>query len=179
MKPPSTIAEPGWRALGVLVLVVAVLAVVAGIALPERQAAGLAATPEVGYGPSERRMLAQVDHAVWVPRGLRTGWRPIATEVSGGGDEPSQWRLGFLTPSRTYASVNQSDEPAGPYIKRLTSDGVPEGRQRVNGVWWSRHLRESKDQRSLTRTAGPVTIVVSGTATYAELAQLATALRPA
>lgn len=171
--------EPGWRSLGVVVLVVAALALVAAVALPSRRAEGRAATPTVDYAPSVDRMRDIAGHAVWVPRGLGAGWRPIATEVSGGGGEPSQWRLGFLSPGGEYAAVAQSDEPSGPYAKRLTSDGVPQGGQRVNGVPWSRYLRESKDQRSLVRTAGPVTIVVSGTASYAELGRLAGALRHA
>ncbi|MQA95534.1 MAG: DUF4245 family protein [Streptosporangiales bacterium] len=169
----------GNTRLALLVGVVALLGVAGAVALPERQAAGRAATPVVDYAPSVARMRAEAGHAVFMPRGLRAGWRPIATEVSGGDGAPVQWRLGFLAPSGGYAAVDQSDEPAASYTKRLTSDGVPQGAQRVNGVSWARFYRESKGQRSLVRTAGPVTIVVSGTASYSELAGLATALRPA
>src|SRR5262249_31705048 len=93
---------------------------------------------------------------------------------------PVSWHLGFNTPSKEYAALEESNEApdgAGNFIDRMTSQGHPDGTLQVAGVTWARTFRPDKKQRSLVRRLPGLTLVVTGTASYEELAVLAGSLR--
>jgi uncharacterized protein DUF4245 len=52
------------------------------------------------------------------------------------------------------------------------------GSRQVAGATWAEYHREDKRQRSLVRLLPGVTLVVTGTASFDELAVLAASLRP-
>jgi hypothetical protein len=137
--------------------------------------------PTVDYSAQLWAMRADAPYTAHAPEGLPAGWRATSSRVHGldGGDDPVAWHLGFLTPTGEYAAVEQSNEQAPDYIPRMTSIKKTIGTQPVNGVAWNRHHREDKNARSLVRTLpSGVTLVVTGTASFAELGVLATALKP-
>lgn len=109
---------------------------------------------------------------------LPKGWR--ATSVTYGPVPSSQaegtaWHLGFLTPKEDYVAVEQSDAKAGPYIADVTQQAKKTDKtQRIDGKEWVRYEGEKYD--ALVRTEPGVTTVVTGTASFGQLTEMAAAL---
>jgi Protein of unknown function (DUF4245) len=119
----------------------------------------------------------------WAPQGLPAKWHCTSSRLSGGGN-PVSWHAGYVTPSGQYAALEQSNEtPADQFIARMTNvnpktPGSLKGTREIAGATWSEYFRKDKKQSSLVRELPGVTLVVSGTASYDELAVLAGSLRP-
>ena len=62
-------------------------------------------------------------------------------------------------------------------MSRETNRGLVDGTLEVAGRSWEKRYRPAKEVRSLVLRDGGVTVVVTGTASYDELARLAVALR--
>ncbi len=123
---------------------------------------------------------AVAPYAAQAPEGLPAKWYPTSSRLSGKAGGPIAWHLGFFTPQKRYAALEESNETAGGhggFIDRMTSQGAPDGSAQIAGATWSRTFRKDKDQRSLVRSLPGVTLVVSGTASYDELAVLAGSLK--
>nr|WP_208828202.1 DUF4245 domain-containing protein [Streptomyces ficellus] len=115
-------------------------------------------------------------YPVLAPEGLAKDWTP--TSVAYDREEGNAWHLGFLTPDRQYVAVEQSTAASGKYIAGVTHDARDTGRtQAVAGRAWQRWEGPKYDALVL-RDKG-VTTVVTGTATWEQLARMASALRPA
>ncbi|MBC6467120.1 DUF4245 domain-containing protein [Actinomadura alba] len=135
--------------------------------------------PTVDYAPHTRVLLIAAPYTSYVPSGLPARWRPTSSRVTGErGKEPIAWHLGFVTPTDEYAALEQSDERPDVFIGRMTNRNQRVGTQQIAGASWDRYFREDKRQRSLARRLPDVTLVVTGTASYEELAVLAGSLRP-
>jgi hypothetical protein len=138
--------------------------------------------PTVDYGSQLWAMRNDAPYTVYSPENLGPRWRPTSSRLTGldsGGQEPVAWHLGFVTPSDEYAALEQSNEKAAEYVPRMTNSSKPIGTQQVNGVTWTKYHRKDKKANSLARTLpGGVSLVVTGTASYAELAILAASLKP-
>ena len=89
------------------------------------------------------------------------------------------WQLGFMTPDGALAALAESNASAAAFIRRMTNDGTALAPAFLNGRAWSRDAAPSRGQRSmyLTSPAG-FTLVVTGNATWAQLRELASVLRP-
>jgi len=112
-------------------------------------------------------------YPVVAPRGLPDSWKP--TSVSYARQEGNSWHLGFLDPDREYVAVEQSTAPAKKYIPAVTHDAENTGKtEQVAGETWQRW--EGPKYDALVRTGDGVTTVVTGTAPYARLAEMAAAL---
>jgi Protein of unknown function (DUF4245) len=72
--------------------------------------------------------------------------------------------------------VEQSNGQPAAFVEEMTNDGGPEGTTEIDGLTWERRLQESRLQRSLVLEQADVTTIVTGTATWAELQELAAAL---
>ncbi|WP_235017858.1 DUF4245 domain-containing protein [Thermomonospora echinospora] len=136
--------------------------------------------PTADYGNHLFALRNKAPYTPYAPQGLPFTWRTTSSRVSGlDGEGPVAWHLGMVTPSEEYAALEQSDErPVGEYLWRMTNSREPVGVQQVAGQTWQRYYRKDKDQRSLVRTLPGLTLVVTGTASYEELAVLAAALKP-
>ncbi|MFB4310723.1 DUF4245 domain-containing protein [Actinomadura sp. GTD37] len=138
--------------------------------------------PTVDYNSQLWAMRGDAPYTVVAPEGLPAGWRPNSSRLHGlgsGGKEPVAWHLGFVTPKDEYAALEQSDEKASEYVPRMTNSSLPVGTQQIDGVTWTKYHRKDKKANSLARTLPDGTsIVVTGTASYAELAVLAASLKP-
>jgi Protein of unknown function (DUF4245) len=125
---------------------------------------------------------SSADYPLLAPRSLPEGWRATSVRATPTAGEGSlAWHLGFVTPAGEYAALEQSDGDTARFVADMTRDGAPDGVEAVDGEPWQRTYRRSgeQDYRSLVRdvdAAGSV-VVVAGTASYAELAELAGALR--
>jgi Protein of unknown function (DUF4245) len=119
------------------------------------------------------------------PAGLPGSWQPVASGLAvGGANGPGTvtWQLGFMTPDGTLAALDESNASAAAFIRRMTNDGNPYSAlalARLDGQAWRLVSTPSRGQRSMYLTS-PVgfTLVVTGNATWADLRELAAALRP-
>ena len=138
------------------------------------------AMPRVDYRGDLSGLRAVAPYAAQAPEGLPPQWLPTSTRLSGGANGPIAWHLGFYTPQKEYAALEESDETpegAGHFIDRMTSQGHADGTAQIAGATWDRTFRPDKKQRSLVRRLPGLTLVVTGTASYEELAVLAGALK--
>ncbi|MES9537150.1 DUF4245 family protein [Actinomadura sp. NPDC000600] len=137
--------------------------------------------PTVDYGSQLWAMRNDAPYTVYAPEGLPIHWRPNSSRVHGlgsGGKDPVAWHLGFVTPSEQYAALEQSNEKASEFVPRMANSSQPVGTQQVNGVAWTKYHRKDKKANTLARTLpNGVSLVVTGTASYAELAVLAGSLK--
>lgn len=117
-------------------------------------------------------------YPVLSPEGLPGTWR--ATSVSYraaalGEGKGNAWHLGFVTPSGQYAAVEQSDLPREAMVSDKVAGARPDGTSEVAGRAWDR-LQGDKN-RALAVQNGGATTLLTGTASYEELAELAQALK--
>ncbi|NKZ06346.1 DUF4245 domain-containing protein [Actinomadura latina] len=160
----------------------ACLLLVLAVYIVSPRGGGKEVLPTVDYGSQLWAMRSDAPYTVYAPVGLPAAWRPNSSRLHGlesGGKEPVAWHLGFVTPSDEYAALEQSNEKASEYVPRMTNSSTPTGTQQVDGVTWTKYHRKDKRANSLARTLPDgVSIVVTGTASYQELAVLAASLKP-
>jgi hypothetical protein len=138
------------------------------------------AMPRVDYQSDLSGLRAIAPYAAQAPVGLSQEWYPTSTRLSGHAGGPISWHLGFNTPQKEYAALEESNETpggTGNFVDRMTSQGHPDGTSQIAGATWDRAFRPDKKQRSLVRRLPGLTLIVTGTASYAELAVLAGALK--
>jgi hypothetical protein len=140
---------------------------------------GQQARPGVDVTRQAARLRAAAPYQTFAPRGLPAGWVATSSRITGTRtDGPVAWHLGCRTARGGYAAVEESDENSAAFVPRMANRDRPEGMRQVAGATWERYYRPDKRQYSLARRLPGVTLVVTGTASYDELAALAAALRP-
>jgi hypothetical protein len=84
-----------------------------------------------------------------------------------------------MTPDGALAALAESNASAAAFVQRMTNDGTALAPADLDGQAWRRSTVPDRGQRSmyLTSAAG-FTLVVTGNATWAQLRELATSLRP-
>lgn len=112
------------------------------------------------------------------PGALADGWRATSTRIDAGASDadPFSFRIGYVTPAGQYAMVLQSnDAPAAV----LASVGPTAGAasETIDGQAWARTQTSRRGEIVLTRTDGPATLLVTGSASLSELSALAASLR--
>ncbi|MFB6837450.1 DUF4245 domain-containing protein [Streptomyces sp. NPDC056361] len=113
-------------------------------------------------------------YPVLAPEGLGDGWK--ATVVSYKRENADAWQLGFLSPDTQYVAIHQSTAAANTYVPDVTQRAKNTGRtETVAGQVWQRW--EGPKYDALVRTDGGATTVVTGTASFERLAEMAGALR--
>lgn len=153
--------------LGVVVLLVLLVPRVNGVT-----------QPPVDVNLGARAAAAKVQFTPSVPVGLPDGWRPTSVRTTRSTAEVITWHVGYQTPSGQYAAVEQGRDAPFAWVSQQTNRGRDDGTQLVNGEPWQRWVRGDKVQNSLVHTRGAVTTIVTGTATFPELAVLAASLTP-
>ncbi|MFE0737612.1 DUF4245 domain-containing protein [Streptomyces sp. NPDC058855] len=113
-------------------------------------------------------------YPVLAPEGLGEGWK--ATVVSYKREKGDAWQLGFLSPDTQYVAIHQSTSEPKKYVPDVTHEAKNTGRtQTVAGQVWQRW--EGPKYDALVRTDGGATTIVTGTASFDRLAEMAGALR--
>lgn len=133
--------------------------------------------PAVAYRGDAARLRAAAPFPTYAPGALPGSWWPVASRLTGVDAPPLAWHLAFVLPGGGQAALEQSDETSAAFASRMANVAAVSGHQRIAGVDWERRFRPDKDQRSLVRRAGPVTLVITGTASWADLTLLARSLR--
>jgi hypothetical protein len=139
--------------------------------------------PHVDASSAAEALRLTAPYLSYAPQGLPAGWRATSSRLSGASG-PVAWHLGLLTSGDQYAALEESNErPAEAFVKRMTNVDALDpkslvGTRQVQGTAWNEYNRKDKRQNSLVRELPTVTLVVTGTASYDELAVLAASLRP-
>lgn len=112
-------------------------------------------------------------YPVVAPADLTGAWKP--TSVTYKRQSGDAWHLGFLDPDGEYVAVEQSTAPAKKYVPDVTQKAADTGEtQQVAGETWQRWA--GPKYNALVRADGDATTVVTGTASYERLAEMAAAL---
>jgi hypothetical protein len=140
--------------------------------------------PEVDYTADAAALAEFAPYTAYTPEDTPQGWTPTSSRLDDGGalaggepQEPVTWDLGFATASDEYASLRISDAEPREFIAEMTQNGEADGEQMVDGEQWERYVGD-EGQLSLVRETEDATLVVTGTADYEELAELAASLEP-
>ncbi|MFI6500550.1 DUF4245 domain-containing protein [Nonomuraea typhae] len=119
-----------------------------------------------------------VPYKVWRPSQDPAGWIANSNRIADGSAGAKVLYLGFATAKREHAMFAQSGEqPAAGFGNRMANSDKSIGTEQINGQPWDKRFREDKKQRTLIRTLPGVTLVVTGTADWPELTQLAASLQ--
>ncbi|MBG0826191.1 DUF4245 domain-containing protein [Planomonospora sp. ID67723] len=133
--------------------------------------------PRVDYSIDVANMRRAAPYQVWTPEPVPAGWVPNSSRMTDAKGVVT-WRLGFATAEQKHAMLIQSDEgPAAEFANRMANSNQATGTVQIAGVTWEQRYREDKNQRSLVRLLPDTTLVVTGTAEWAELTALATSLK--
>ena len=104
------------------------------------------------------------------------GWVPTVARY-----EPAPpanvWTLGFVTTGDEYAAVAQTDADPEALLDEVAPDAVRAGESTVNGQTYQRWEVPGQSRRALAAAVTGSTLVVGGTAGWAELERLAASLR--
>ncbi|MBB3676484.1 DUF4245 domain-containing protein [Modestobacter versicolor] len=135
---------------------------------------------EVDTTSAERTAAERASYELLVPRGLSDDWRPTSVRTNAGqatvGD-PVTLQIGWLTPEQEFAQYVVSDDPEATALTDLLEDTTEDGTEQVGGESWQR-LTTERGEALLTRSEGAATLVVTGSASDAELDALAGSLQP-
>jgi hypothetical protein len=134
--------------------------------------------PPVDVGLGVRAASSQLKFTPSAPTGLPQGWRATSVRTTRSTAEVLMWHVGYQTPTQQYAAVQQGMDAPAEWVRAQVNRAATAGVERVGGAEWTRYVRTDKTQNSLVRVHGKVTTVVTGTAGFAELAELASSLRP-
>jgi len=131
---------------------------------------------DAGQGAAALRLTAP--YTSYAPQGLPSTWRPTSSRLDSDPKKPITWHLGYVTPAGEYAALEESNQkPASDFVEQITQATRSQGTRQVGTTSWAIYDHAGQD-RSLVRQADGVTLVVTGTATYDELAVLAASLQP-
>ena len=112
------------------------------------------------------------------PVGLPSSWRANAANLSGSSVADERLHIGFATPGSRYAGVDETTGDANALIADVLGarGRAVVGSATIAGARWDVRTSD-RGERSLTRTVGDVTVVVTGNARPADLDRLAASLR--
>ena len=136
----------------------------------------------ISYASDQAALARLAPYPAVAPAGLPASWQPVSSALAVGGANGAgtvTWQLGFVTPDGTLASLEESNASAAAFVRRMTNDGNSLAPVRLDGRAWRPSSTPSRGQRSMYLiSAAGFTVVVTGNASWAELRELAAALRP-
>ena len=104
-----------------------------------------------------------VDFDLLAPEDLPDGWRATSLRV-----DDDAWHLGVVTDDDEYVGLEQVRESVRTAVRQLAEGSRPAGDVTVDGERWA--LRTGpRDDTTFVRRAGDTTVLVTGTASRAQL----------
>ena len=167
------------RSLGLMAIIMAVVLLVTparGLIFPDRNDR----MPAKDYSDVVDGF-GQVTHRpALAPAGLPSSWRANAANLTGSSAANERLHIGFVTPGSHYAGLDETTgDPAALIADVLGKRGTATtGTTTIDGVTWDVRASD-RGERSLTRTADGLTVVVTGDARAADLDRLCASLRAA
>lgn len=113
------------------------------------------------------------------PKPVPEGWVATSAKyelVSTHPTKQAQWTMGFVTPEGEFVGIRQGNGDSTKFIREMTVNGEPEGKQLVDGQEWVRYTSADTDNRSLVYVGPKQTTVVTGTVTWEQLGEVAASL---
>jgi hypothetical protein len=115
------------------------------------------------------------------PSGLAATWRLTsarfdAADISATGSDV--WHLGWVTPSNRYGALEQSDGSASQLVQSVLGSAQQQGSGTGPFAGWQRWTGDPSNWQAYVLPLGSSNLVIYGSATNAELAQLVAALVP-
>ncbi|MEP7034303.1 MAG: DUF4245 domain-containing protein [Actinomycetota bacterium] len=181
---PAPAMEPAARrGMGtlrgmVISMVLIIAAVLAWIALVPR-VSGIS-QPAVDVSAVAMQVRQDTSWTISEPQ-LPAGWKATSVRFAPAADGLRTWHVGYLSPEGNYVSLEQTRGATDLWVSAQTSAGKGQGSVSAAGRTWQKLSSGTTVQRSLvSRGSGPgdLTTVLSGTAPYAQLAQVAATLQP-
>ena len=130
----------------------------------------------VDPGPALAQARQSAPYEVYAPEPIPKGWTPTVARF-----EPAPpanvWTLGLVTGSDEYAAVAQTDSDPRALLDEVAPDAVAAEESTVNGQTYQRWEVPGQSRRALAAEVTGSTLVVGGTADWAELERLAASLR--
>jgi cytoskeletal protein RodZ len=162
-------------------LVLIILAVVWWTAF--RQSADVQPVKTVDPSTTVQLAANRAGYPLLVPTDLPRGYRPTSVRTDAGNAEkgdPVTLEIGYVTPKDQFAEFVVSDDPRADAVTALLNDADPAGSVQIGGDTWTRatRLHERDEETVLSRTVDGVTVVVSGSASDAELETVAGSVQP-
>jgi len=162
-------------------LVLIILAVVWWTAF--RQSADVQPVKTVDPSTSVQLAANRAGYPLLVPTDLPRGYRPtsVRTDAGNAGEgDPVTLEIGYVTPKDQFAEFVVSDDPRADAVTGLLADATPAGSVQIGGDTWTRatRLHDGDEETVLSRTVDGVTVVVSGSASDAELETVAGSVQP-
>ncbi|WP_405618677.1 DUF4245 domain-containing protein [Streptomyces sp. NBC_00076] len=113
-------------------------------------------------------------YPVAAPEGLSGSWK--ATSVRFRGDQFDAWHLGFHAPDGEYVQIEQSAQKPSTFIDAASQGGAAtKTTQEIDGRTWTRYTGGRYDALVLAEKGS--TTVVAGTGSFAQLTEMAGALK--
>ena len=162
----------------VISMALILVAVLAWVAMVPRVSS--VSQPSVDVSSVARQVRQETSWAISQPQ-LPAGWKATNVRFTPAGDGLRTWHAGYLSPEGNYVSIDQTNEATERWVSAQTSNGQAEGTMSAAGRSWQKLSSRDTVQRSLVSRgsgAGNLATVLSGTASYAQLAQFAGALEP-
>jgi hypothetical protein len=164
----------------IISLAVILVAVLAWVAMVPR--VRQISQPAVDVTSVARQVRQETGWAISQPT-LPAGWKATNVRFEAGADGVRTWHAGYLSPDGQYLSIDQTAAAGASdsWISARTSQGRAEGTLAAAGRTWLKLSSPDILQRSLVSkvAGGPgLATVLSGTASYTQLARFAEALRP-
>lgn len=113
--------------------------------------------------------------------GLPEGWTPTSARYVRTTDGFMTWHAGYQLPDATYVAVEQTMDPTRAWVEAQTNRAPKAGTIEAAGRTWTTFERDTKVQNSLLddpQTTGDLTTLITGTATFEQMADFATYLQP-
>jgi hypothetical protein len=135
---------------------------------------------DVDPGPSIALAAERAGYPLLVPQELPAEWRTTSVRtdaVDGAAGDPVTLEIGWFTPAEQYAGFVISDGEDVDALDDVLDDATEDGTTQLGGVTWDRRTTE-RGETALTRTEGPATLLVTGSAPDEELETLAVAVAP-
>jgi hypothetical protein len=141
------------------------------------------------FHPSKSQRFPAVDYADYVsgfhqvtgetaltPSSLPSGWTANAGALTGPA-AAEHLHIGWAAPGAKYAGLEESVENAAAFVPSIlgTRGSTVTGRVPIDGATWQTRT-SSRGEYSLSATIGAITVVITGSATEAQLQGLAASL---
>jgi hypothetical protein len=161
------------RSLGLIAVVIAAtLIFVPGLLHPSKADR----FPGVDYSDYVSGFHQLTGQTALTPTSLPKGWLATGAALSGG-RKAAHLHIGWATPGAKYAALDESVRPAAAFVASVLGPRGTTviGSVPVRGEAWQRST-SARGEYSLTRTIRDITVVVTGSATPAQLQVLAASL---
>ncbi|HWC35861.1 MAG TPA: DUF4245 domain-containing protein [Mycobacteriales bacterium] len=161
------------RSLGLLLVIIAVtLVFVPGLLHPSKSQR----VRPVAFADDVQGFRQVTGLAAVTPRGLGSGWYANSAALTYR-RTVAHLRIGWVTPTKDYAALHEGNGPAATFVRTvLGSRGLTSiATVNVGGDRWT-ESKSDAGELSLSRTAGRITIVITGSASLAQQRQLAAAV---